>query len=97
MKMFNEKVCEMPVRLRLPNFFAVTVLIVVMLLPSSSNSFDVGGDLNLKPTKYLEWSKNITYQSITEYNSRGMKPLYDITHKLMWFLIGAEDPIPEGK
>lgn len=87
--------CEIPVRLRLPNI--LVVFIIIMLLPSYSNSFDIGDDLNLKPTKYLEWSKNITYQSVTEYNSRGMKPLYDITHKLMWFLIGSEDPLPEGK
>ena len=60
-------------------------------------AFDISTKLNLKPTKYTEWSKNITYQSTTNYNARGMKPLYEITQKVMWILIGGEDPLPNGK
>ncbi|KAL9902269.1 prominin-like protein [Glossina fuscipes] len=72
------------------------IILVLCSLSSSSYAFDMGNELNLKPTKYSEWSKNITYRSTNEYNARGMKPLYEITHKVMWFLIGSEDPLPNG-
>lgn len=73
------------------------VLFVVGSLFKTSSAFDMNTKLNLKPTKYTEWSKNITYKSSTDYNARGMKPLYDITQKIMWILIGGENPLPDGK
>ncbi|XP_073839374.1 prominin-like isoform X5 [Musca autumnalis] len=72
----------------------LSLLVVCILFGSSTEAFET--DLKFKQTKYTEWSKNITYLSKTSYNARGMKPLYEISHKVMWFLIGGENPIPEG-
>lgn len=73
------------------------LLLVVCSLCKTSSAFEINTKLNLKPTKYTEYSKNVTYKSTTEYNARGMKPLYDITQKVMWLLIGGETPIPDGE
>lgn len=72
-------------------------LLVFGSLCETSTAFDLNTKLNLKPTKYTEWSKNITYRSSTQYNARGMKPLYEITQKVMWLLIRGEKPLPDGK
>ncbi|XP_067648339.1 prominin-like protein isoform X2 [Eurosta solidaginis] len=71
------------------------VLMLSIFFVSESQAFDLGNELNLKPTKYSEWTKNVTYVSSTAYNARGMQPLYDITHKVIWFFTG-EHPLPEG-
>lgn len=73
----------------------VVLVLLLGMFCGTSNAFDT--ELNLKPTKYTEYSKNVTYRSTTEYNARGMKPLYDITQKVMWLLIGGKDPLPDGK
>ncbi|XP_054732946.1 prominin-like protein isoform X1 [Anastrepha obliqua] len=71
------------------------VLLALSTFASQARAFDLGNELNLKPTKYAEWTKNVTYVSSTVYNARGMQPLYDITHKIIWFFTG-EHPLPEG-
>ncbi|XP_036337635.1 prominin-like protein isoform X4 [Rhagoletis pomonella] len=73
----------------------VALLAALSTFASQSQAFDLGNELNLKPTKYTEWTKNVTYVSSTAYNARGMQPLYDITHKVIWFFTG-EHPLPEG-
>ncbi|XP_058975503.1 prominin-like protein isoform X3 [Musca domestica] len=78
----------------LPLKMLLSLLVVCILFGSSTEAFENG--LKFKQTKYTEWSKNVTYLSKTSYNARGMKPLYEISHKVMWFLIGGEDPIPDG-
>ncbi|XP_046807595.1 prominin-like protein isoform X5 [Lucilia cuprina] len=75
---------------------SLLLLLVICSLCKTSCAFDMNTKLNLKPTKYTDWSKNVTYKSTTDYNARGMKPLYDITQKVMWLLIGGENPIPDG-
>ncbi|XP_037826228.1 prominin-like protein isoform X6 [Lucilia sericata] len=78
------------------SFSLLLLLVVVCSLCKTSCAFDMNTKLNLKPTKYTDWSKNVTYKSTTDYNARGMKPLYEITQKVMWLLIGGETPIPDG-
>lgn len=78
-------------------FLLIASGFAVLLSIMCGQCYGFTNDLNLKPTKYTEWSKNVTYVSSTDYNARGMKPLYEITQKVMWFLIGGEDPIPDGK
>ncbi|XP_037940754.1 prominin-like protein isoform X3 [Teleopsis dalmanni] len=71
------------------------LIFVITTFPTDCHAIDMGNELNLKPTKYSQWSKNVTYFSSTAYNARGMQPLYDITYKVLWFIAG-EHPIPEG-
>lgn len=81
----------------LSTLLKLCILVFVFdLMPVRSEAFDLGNELNLKPTKYTEFEKNITYLSSMQYNARGMQPLYNITHKIMWFFIG-EDALPDGK
>ncbi|XP_075164037.1 prominin-like isoform X3 [Haematobia irritans] len=72
------------------------VVVGITMCASTTTAFELNTELKLMPTKYTEWSKNVTYLSRTTYNARGMKPLYEISHKVMWFLIGGEDPLPDG-
>lgn len=74
----------------------LSLLVICTLFASTTTAFE-SDELMFKGTKYTEWSKNITYLSKTSYNARGMKPLYEISHKVMWFLIGGDDPLPDGK
>ncbi|CAD7004191.1 prominin-like protein isoform X2 [Ceratitis capitata] len=78
---------------------ALFVLSVLSIFASqhlpAAQAFDLGNELNLKPTNYAEWNENVTYVSSTSYNARGMQPLYEITHKIIWFFTG-KDPLPEG-
>lgn len=79
---------------------ALFVLSVLSIFASqhlpAAQAFDLGNELNLKPTNYAEWNENVTYVSSTSYNARGMQPLYEITHKIIWFFTG-KDPLPEGE
>lgn len=80
------------------NMMSICLLFLIIgSLCKTTSAFDMNTKLNLKPTKYTEWSKNITYKSLTEYNARGMRPLYEITQNVMWFLIRGEKPIPDGR
>ncbi|XP_011185477.2 prominin-like protein isoform X2 [Zeugodacus cucurbitae] len=74
---------------------ALFALLAWCALASQTQAFELGNELNLKPTNYAELKKNVTYVSSTAYNARGMQPLYDITHKIIWFFTG-EHPLPEG-
>ncbi|XP_050335331.1 prominin-like protein isoform X2 [Bactrocera neohumeralis] len=82
-------------RCHISGWSALFVLLALSTWASQTQAFDLGNELNLKPTNYAEWNKNVTYVSSTAYNARGMQPLYEITHKIIWFFTG-EHPLPEG-
>lgn len=83
-------------RCHISGWSALFVLLALSTWASQTQAFDLGNELNLKPTNYAEWNENVTYVSSTAYNARGMQPLYEITHKIIWFFTG-EHPLPEGK
>ncbi|XP_059216960.1 prominin-like protein isoform X4 [Stomoxys calcitrans] len=81
----------------MPNMMVISFLILgTTMYATTTTAFELSTELKLMPTKYTEWSKNVTYHSKTTYNARGMKPLYEISHKVMWWLIGGDDPLPDG-
>ncbi|XP_069967418.1 prominin-like protein isoform X3 [Bactrocera oleae] len=82
-------------RCHISGWSALFVLLALSTWASQTQAFDLGNELNLKPTNYAEWNENVTYVSSTAYNARGMQPLYEITHKIIWFFTG-EHPLPEG-
>lgn len=77
--------------------FSLTVILVLSVLPTTVKSEpQVQRTITYSTLTYTTWPQNVTYQSSTKYNARGMGPIYKIIDEVLKLFIGAE-AIPKGK